>query len=68
MSLTLEQKYEITSEALRQIGSYEKCNCGCPMARKPYFPGKPAIVWTIANDALKAAGERYYLYEENCSN
>jgi len=68
MNLTLEQKYEIISEALRLIGSFEKCSCGCPTARKPHIAGKPAIVWALANDALKAAGERYYLYDEDCSN
>lgn len=67
MNLTLEQKYEIISEALRLIGSFEKCSCGCDLARKPKV-FSPIETWLIANDALKAVGERYYLYEEDCSN
>ena len=67
MNLTQEQKYNIILEALHIIGSYEKCDCGCPYKRKPRFAGKPATVWTIANDALKAIGEEVKTYE-NCTD
>ena len=68
MNLTLEQKYEIILNTVKEIGSFQRCSCGCPKRRKPYFPGKPATVWLMANDALKAVGERTYLYDEDCDN
>lgn len=66
MSLTLEQKYSIILEVLHIVGSYEKCDCGCPNNRKARMAGTPAQIWTMANDALKAIGEEIKTYENSC--
>jgi hypothetical protein len=68
MNLTDKQKLDIILEALHIIGSYEKCDCGCPHNRKARIAGKPVHTWYIANEALKAVGEEIKTYEENCVN
>lgn len=63
--MTDAQKLSIILEALHIIGSYEVCDCGCPLKRKARSAGTPAQVWTLANEALKAVGEEIKTYE-NC--
>lgn len=63
MNLTQDEKFSIILEALHIIGSYERCDCGCPQKQKARFGGTPAQVWHIANDALKAIGEDIKTHE-----
>lgn len=67
MKLTDQEKLKIALDALHLLGSYERCDCGCPYARKPLIAGEPIQVWTIANDALKAIGEKVIIHE-NCTD
>ncbi len=64
MSLTINQKFGIMLEALEAIGSYEKCDCGCPNARSARIASEKAIlVWAIARDALEKIGEKPKVFE-----
>lgn len=66
MSLTLDQKFDIILEALEAIGSYERCDCGCPDARQARIADKPILTWAIARDALEKIGvePKVYTYDK----
>ena len=63
-----EEKYKVLLEALELIGSHKYCNCGCPTAKSARIAGPPAVVWSIANRALKNIGHEVKVYNENMRN
>lgn len=69
MSLTLQEKFDIMLEALEALGSYVKCDCGCPDARSARIASKPVISWAIARDALIKIGHtpKVFEYDETSS-
>ena len=66
--MKLKQKYDKLLEALELIGSYEHCDCGCPNKRQGRIIGKPAVVWGIANMALRNVGHKIKVYDEDLRN
>lgn len=63
MNLTLSEKFSIMLEALEAIGSYERCDCGCPLARQARIADKAIHTWAIARDALEKIGEKPKVFE-----
>ena len=55
---------DIALEALRIIGSYQTCDCGCPNASSARIGGTPAHIWHIANQALSQL-EEVKVYENS---
>lgn len=66
--MKLKQKYDKLLEALELIGIYEYCDCGCPNRRSGRIIGRSAVVWGIANTALKNVGHKIKVYDENSAN
>ena len=62
--MRLKEKYDKLLEAVELIGSYEYCDCGCPRNAKARIIGKPAVVWGIANMALRNVGHKVKVYDE----
>lgn len=65
--MRLKQKYDKLLEALEVIGSYKYCDCGCPNKASARIVSKPAIIWSIANKALRNVGHKVKVYNENCN-
>lgn len=65
--MKLKQKYDKLLEALEVIGSYKYCDCGCPNKASARIAGKPAVIWSIANKALRNVGHKVKVYNENCN-
>ena len=59
-----KEMLDIALEALRIIGSYKECDCGCPNARSARIAGTPVHVWHIANQALSQL-EEVKVYENS---
>jgi hypothetical protein len=62
--MTKNEKYKKLLEAVELIGSYTKCDCGCPGGAKGRIIGPPATTWHIANTALKNIGFKIKVYDE----
>lgn len=61
---SLEERYNIAIEALRVIGSYIECDCGCPNKRSARIGGTPTQVWALANITLLECEEEVKVYKE----